>query len=260
MSGDDESRERTEEPAAEGTPLVVPPPPPEVLTAIDALGIGLDEGDEHRLREFLRLLLEANRRMNLTAIRDPAEAWRRHILDGLSLVGPLASVKSVASGPIRVADLGSGGGVPGLVLACVMPAIEFTLIESTGKKARFLEQAASSLNLTNVLVSAERAETVGRDAIHRERFDAVIARAVGPLRVLIELALPLLRVGGVLLAVKGGRAAEEVEASRKALHALHGLVTSTLPTETGTIVVVEKTRPTPGKYPRSPGTPSSRPI
>lgn len=241
------------------TALVVPPAPKDVLAAIATLGVDLEDGDEVRLREYLRLLLEENRRVNLTAIRDPEEAWRRHILDGLSLVGPLVSFAS-DDRPLRVADLGSGGGVPGLVLACVLPGVEFTLIEATGKKARFLEQAAAALGVGNVSVVAERAETIGRAAAHRGRFDVVLARAVGPLRVLLELAMPLLRDGGVLLAVKGARASEEVAASRKALHALHAVVTSMRRTETGTIVVVEKSRPTPKKYPRSPGVPSSRPL
>ena len=198
--------------------------------------------------------------MNLTGIRDPREAWRRHVLDALSLVGPLASIESDGDDPVRVADLGSGGGVPGLVLACVMSDVEFTLIEATGKKARVLERTAAALSRDNVSVVAERAETLGRDASHRGRYDAVLARAVAPLRVLLELAVPLLRVRGVLLAVKGERAAEELETSRKALHALHAVATSTFKTATGTIVVVEKLRPTPRGYPRGPGIPSSRPL
>lgn len=240
--------------------IVVPPPSAEVLASIAHLGVHLEPGDESRLRTYLQLLLEENRRVNLTAIRDPGEAWRRHVLDGLSLVGPLSSVASSGRGPVQVVDLGSGGGVPGLVLACVMPEVRFTLVEATGKKARFLERAAGALSLENVAIAAERAEALGQDPAHRGRYDAVLARAVGPLRVLLELAIPLARDRGVLLAVKGAKAQEEIEAARKALHALHAIVVGTQATETGTIVVVEKSRPTPHRYPRAPGVPSSRPL
>ena len=241
-------------------PVVVPPVPREILAEIAGLGVVLEDGDAERLRTHLQLLLEENRRVNLTAIRDPAEAWRRHALDALSLVGPLASLAGPPDRPLRVADLGSGGGMPGLVLACVMPEVEFTLVEATGKKARFLERAADALGLANVAVRAVRAETLGRDEACRERFDAVLARAVAPLRVLLELAMPLLRTRGVLLAVKGARASEEIEAARKALHALHAVVVSDERTATGTIVVVEKSRPTPRRYPRPPGVPAGRPL
>ena len=244
----------------DSTGVTVPPMPPEVRAAIEALGVELETEDAPRLQAYLQLLLEENRRINLTAIRDPVAAWRRHVLDALSLVGPLASVAASLDRPMRLADLGSGGGVPGLVLACVMPEVEFTLVEATGKKARFLERAAATLELSRVSVVAERAEALGHDPSHRERFDAVLARAVGPLRVLLELAMPLCRVEGVLLAVKGERATEEIEAARKALHALHAGVAATLPTETGTIVVVEKRRATPRRYPRPPGTPANRPL
>lgn len=257
MSDPEPTASSKDHPAA---PIEVPEAPADVRAAFEALGVALEPGDEARLRAFLRLLLEANRVVNLTAIRDPEAAWRRHVLDGLSLVGPLASIEFGRPGPLRVADLGSGGGVPGLVLACVMPEVEFTLIEATRKKARHLERTAEALELANVSVVARRAEAVGQDADSRERFDAVLARAVGALPVLIELCVPLLRVGGLLLAVKGERAADEIRSARKALHALHALVTSSIPTETGTIVVVEKSRPTPRRYPRAAGVPAKTPL
>ena len=235
------------------------PPPAEFLAEAAALGVELEPGDLERLHAYLKLLFAANATMNLTAIRDPEEAWTRHVLDALSLVGPVASAEA-SSGRLRVLDLGSGGGVPGLVLACVMPQVEFTLVEATGKKARFLDATASALGLANVEVLADRAETLGHDPWIRASRDVVVARAVGPLRVLVELAIPLLRVGGTMLAVKGARAADEITEAKRALHMLHAGVVDSLRTPTGTIVVVEKNRETPKAYPRSLGTPAHQPL
>jgi 16S rRNA (guanine527-N7)-methyltransferase len=235
------------------------PPPTSFIADAAALGVELEPGDVDRLHAYLRLLFAANATMNLTAIRDPQEAWTRHVLDALTLVGPIASAE--ASGErLRALDLGSGGGVPGLVLACVMPQVEFTLVEATGKKAKFLEEAAQALGLANVEVLAERAETLGQDPWLRASRDVVVARAVGPLRVLLELAIPLLRIGGTMLAVKGQRAPEEIAEAKRALHMLHAVVIDSIRTPTGTIVVVEKSRETPKLYPRALGTPAHQPL
>jgi 16S rRNA (guanine527-N7)-methyltransferase len=236
------------------------PPPAEFAAEAAALGVELEPGDVERLHGYLRRLFAANATMNLTAIRDPIEAWSRHVLDALTLVGPIASATVAAGERLRVLDLGSGGGVPGLVLACVMPEVEFTLVEATGKKARFLAETATSLGLANVEVLAERAETLGHDPWLRGSRDVVVARAVGPLRVLLELAVPLLRVGGTLLAVKGERAPTEIAEAKRALHMLHAVAIDSIRTPTGTIVVVEKSRETPKAYPRALGTPSHQPL
>ncbi|MGA1392380.1 MAG: 16S rRNA (guanine(527)-N(7))-methyltransferase RsmG [Phycisphaerales bacterium] len=235
------------------------PAPAGFAAEASALGVELEPGDLERLHGYLRRLFVANATMNLTAIRDPIEAWSRHVLDALTLVGPIASASS-AGERLRVLDLGSGGGVPGLVLASVMPEVEFTLVEATGKKARFLVDTAASLGLANVEVLSERAETLGHDPWLRGSRDVVVARAVGPLRVLVELAVPLLRVGGTLLAVKGERAPVEIAEAKRALHMLHAVAIDSISTPTGTIVVVEKSRETPKAYPRALGTPSHQPL
>jgi len=232
------------------------PPPPEFLAMIAEREIEFDPGDVERLGRFLALLLDANTRFNLTGVTDPAAAWTRHVFDSLTLMPVLASLDVR-----RVIDVGSGGGLPGLPLALVMPDVEFTLLEATGKKAAFLSETAEALGATNVRVVNDRAETVGRDREnHREQYDAVTARAVGPLRVLLELTLPLARIDGHVLAVKGERAADEIEASAAALHALHAGVVSAERTPTGTIVLIEKKRRTPKIYPRRPGEPKRTPL
>lgn len=231
-------------------------PPAEFTSQAQSLGIAFDPGDVERLGRYLALLLDANMRFNLTAITNPDEAWTRHILDSLTLVGPLDSLKAM-----NVVDIGSGGGLPGIPLAIVMREVQFTLVEATGKKVRFLDQVALQLQLTNVKVVGERAETLGQDhRNYRERFDVVIARAVGKLPVLLELTIPLAKVGGHVLAMKGAQAAAEVGEAKQPLHLLHAQVVGSIETPTGTIVVVEKLRKTPRIYPRKPGEPKRSPL
>ncbi len=233
------------------------PPTPEFLAAAAELGIDFDPGDVERLGRFLAILLDANSRFNLTAITDPAEAWRRHILDALTLVPLLADLPENA----RVIDVGTGGGVPGLPLAIVMPALRFTLLEATGKKCVYLRQAAEALELKNVEVVNDRAERAGQDAKnHRERYDAAVIRAVGAMAIIAEYALPLVRKGGLVLAVKGAKADEEVEAARLAIGLLGGRVADIQTTPTGRIVVLEKASLTPRDYPRRDGEPAREPL
>jgi len=212
--------------------------------------------DIARLERFLDLLSVANETMNLTRIVDREAAWQRHVLDSLSLL-PFIE----ASGGRHLIDIGSGGGLPGLPIAIVMPDLPVTLLEATGKKARYLAETAIAMNLENVTVLSERAETLGTsDGGGRAAWDVVTARAVGPLPVLLELTLPLLTEGGKLLAIKGERAADEIKASAAALKALRGRVECTHRTPSGTIVVVERVGPIPSQYPRRPGEPARAPI
>lgn len=231
-------------------------PPAEVLDVAREMGIEFEPGDVDRLGAYLDRLLDANSRFNLTAITDPVQAWKRHILDSLTLLPLIGEAKAAT-----VADVGSGGGLPGLPLACVLPEVRFTLFEATGKKARFLSDTIQALGLTNAEVINERAETVGQD--HRRfrgHFDVVTARAVGPLPVLLELTVPLARVGGLVLAMKGARAEEEVTASKPALHKLHAALVGKQYTPTGVVLVIEKYRVTPRMYPRQPGEPKRHPL
>ena len=228
-----------------------------------SIGLEFEDGDLDRLSDFLDLLYDANARMNLTAIRDRDEAWHRHVLDGLTLVPWIAAAHEKAAARSEspsLIDVGSGGGLPGLVLACVQPTLPITLVEATGKKARFLEEAAKRLGLDRVEVLAERAEVVGRDPRHRERHDLVTSRAVGPMPVLAEYLVPLARTDGLVLAVKGARAEEEVAEAKQALYHLHAEVVEVRPTSTGRIVVLAKKRAVPKAYPRAVGEPKRRPL
>lgn len=238
-------------------------PSPRFVNDAADLGIEFERGDIEKLGRYLALLLAANKRFNLTAITDPDEAWTRHIFDSLTLVPFIVSIRENSAGvsPMRVIDIGSGGGLPGIPLAIALHDVEFTLVEATGKKARFLEEMAKSLGLANVKVVNDRAEVIGQDhKNHREQYDVVIARAVGRLAVLLELTVPLAKVEGFVLAMKGEKAAEEIAEAKQALHLLHAHVVETMKTPTGALVIVQKQRKTPRAYPRGPGEPKRAPL
>lgn len=220
--------------------------------------MSFDDGDLERLGRFLALLLTANERCNLTAITEPAQAWIKHIFDALTLIPLLSEIEEGGC----VADVGSGGGVPAIPLAICLPGLRFTLFEATAKKARFLESAIAALALGNAAVENLRAEDAGQDhKRHRERYDAVTARALGRIAVSAELTVPLAKVGsGRVLLVKGERAEEELAEAKQALHLLHAAHAGTVETPTGRIVVLTHARKAPRDYPRRTGEPKRRPL
>ncbi len=225
--------------------------PASFLEQAEGFGIAFEPGEVERLGRYLSLLLAANELVNLTAVREIEAAWERLIFDALTLLPVLADLPEDA----RVIDVGTGGGLPGIPLAIVNPGMQVTLLEPTGKKAAFLRHAVGQLGLTNVKVVRDRAESIaghraGAGSVHRGGYDAVVARAVGRLRLLAELTVPLAKVGGVVALVKGQKADEELEEAKAALHMLHATHAGTVDTPTGRIVVLEKRRATPAKYPR----------
>lgn len=230
-------------------------PPPDVVAQAAAFGVALEGRTGDLLGAYLERLLVTNESFNLTAVTEPEAAWTKHILDSLSLVPALRARPDV----VRLADVGSGGGLPALPLAIALPERSFTLLEATGKKARFLAEVSQALGLTNVRVVEDRAENFGREA-GRARFDGATARAVSRLPVLLELTLPLLRLHGLAVLLKGEQAEQEIAESQRALRVLGGAVSGVLRTQTGTIVSVDKCAATPDKYPRRPGEPKKSPL
>lgn len=215
-----------------------------------------------RVERYVALLLEANARLNLTRVVEPEAIARLHLLDSLAALDLLD-----AAGGKAAVDLGSGGGVPGIPLALARPDVRWTLVDSVGKKADALRGFVEALGLSNVTVLAERAEVLGRSPAHRERHNFVAARACASLPVLVELALPLLAIGGTLLAWKGPLNDEddEVQRGRAALALLGGQLRYLRPAGPAvlgghTFVVASKDRPTPDRYPRRPGEPARRPL
>lgn len=200
-----------------------------------------------------------NTQVNLTAITDPEQIIVRHMLDSLSC----ARVWGAA--PQSLIDIGTGAGFPGLPLKILRPELRLTLVESIGKKVAFLQHIVTLLGLDQVEVLTARAEQIGRDPQHRERYDVATGRAVADLRVLAEYCLPLCRVGGRFLAPKGQAVAAEVEQAQTAFATLGGQLATVaqvvLPrSEPRAIVVVDKVAPTPAKYPRAVGVAARRPL
>ncbi len=213
-----------------------------------------------RLQRHAELIEEAAAHTRVTAVTGP-DVVRRQYAESLET---LRIALSVSPEPQAVADVGSGGGFPGLVMAAVMPELPVTLVEPLQKRARLLESMAALLGLGNVTVVAARAEDAGRGEL-RERFDLVTARAVAELRELIEYTAPLARRGGWLALPKGSSAAVEVEMAGRALAELGCEHRATVPMRsqisgTGVVVVIEKTAPAPARYPRRPGVPAKRPL
>ncbi len=208
-------------------------------------------------------LIAWNERANLTAISDYQEVQVKHFLDSLSCLLVLAGLPL---GRWRHLDIGAGAGFPGLSLKIARPQMEITLLEAKKKRVRFLEHLVERLGLLGVAVIRGRAEELGQKQGHREGYDLVLARAVATLPVLLEYALPLCRIGGMLIAQKGPDIKEELETSQVALSVLGGQMREVrgleLPFSMGrrNLVVVEKVAPTPGKYPRRPGVPAKRPL
>jgi 16S rRNA (guanine527-N7)-methyltransferase len=219
---------------------------------------------------YYETLIEWNQRVNLTRIIDYEEVQTKHFLDSLSCWEVIKHAWAMSStGPdvsLQVIDVGSGGGFPGVVLKIASPALRLTLLEAKGKKAEFLRVLVERLGLADVVVISTRAEEVGRDARHRERYDLALARALAGMATLAELTLPLVRVGGLVIAQKGENPAGEVNAAQKAILTLGGQIEKIAPVVipgldgARHLVVLKKVSPTPIKYPRRPGIPAKRPL
>lgn len=208
---------------------------------------------------------------NLTAVTERTEVMERHVNDSLALLPVIEAAyteKYSNSSPVQlnVVDVGSGAGLPGIILAIARPDWQVTLLDSTEKRCNFLKLVSDVATLENVDVVNSRAEDAGRSTLYREVFDVAVARAVAEMRVLVELCLPLVRVGGFLVAAKGANPQSEVDGAQQAVSLLGGrvlslcTVQSSSPNGLRTAVVCLKDRCTPSKYPRRAGTPQKRPL
>jgi 16S rRNA (guanine527-N7)-methyltransferase len=226
------------------------------------LGLTLSRQQIEAFALYQRELISWNERVNLTTVTDPEEVQVKHFLDSLSCL----RIVDAFSPDVKCIDIGTGAGFPGLPLKIVRPSMRLTLLESVGKKARFLEHVVEVLGLEGVDVVHGRAEELGRHADYREVFGVAVARAVAQMAVLVEYALPLLRVGGIFVAQKGAEVREEVEAAQPAMRLMGGrlreLAVVSLPglSHPRHLVVVEKIACTPDRYPRRPGIATKRPL
>jgi len=231
-----------------------------------ALGLPLTVEQQASFQLYYEELVAWNQKFNLTAITDYESVQIRHFLDSLSCLLAREARLAMSRPDARVIDVGSGAGFPGIPLKLVCPGIHLTLLEATGKKVIFLEHLVNRLALRKVTVIKARAEEAGQDPIHRQQYDLVLARAVADLVVVVEYTLPLCRLGGWVIAQKGEAAAAETWNAQKAIALLGGELRRMIPVElpglpeSRSLVVIEKTGPTPDTYPRRPGLPSKRPL
>lgn len=230
-------------------------------TLASRAGITLTDEQHALLGRYLDLLIEANQRMNLTRITDRAAAELNHVGDALTLLPHLPAQPGT-----KIADVGTGGGVPGIPIAIALPNVRVTLIESTKKKATFLTEAVGKLGLGNVKLLSSRAEEAGTpDAPMREAFDVAVARAVATMDWLAEWCLPLVKKGGKMLAMKGPKVNEELPVAKKAIQLCGGGEPVVRPvnlpgTEHRVIVEIPKVSRTDKRYPRDPTVAKGKPL
>lgn len=248
------------------------PIPDFVATDLESLGFELPDELMLKLERYLDLVLKANETTNLTAIKHRELAWSRLIVDSLTPLPGIPDEEGEGDeggqgvSPLKLVDIGTGAGLPGIPIAIARPDVQVTLIDGTGKKIRFLESVVKELGLDNVTPLNARVEDVGQDPAHRATYDIAVSRAVGPLNVVLEYSLPLLKVGGTMLAMKGPKAEDELRESGDAMVTLGAgevTVVDAYPESFDNelvIVMVTKEDATPSEYPRPSGTPKKEPL
>jgi len=227
------------------------------------LGLRLTLQQMEQFRLYYRELIEWNRRMNLTAITDYEEVQVKHFLDSLTVV--LAMGLPWPEG-VKLIDVGTGAGIPGLPLKIVFPGVQLVLLDATKKKAVFLEHITDELGIRNTEVVVGRAEEIAHRPEYRQQFDVVLSRAVAELSTLAELTLPFCAAGGWFITQKKGDLKAELMAAQQAISLLGGELADVrnidLPefSDRRWLVVIDKVRETPAQYPRRPGIPDKRPL
>lgn len=219
------------------------------IKEVEKLNISVTKENLASLAKYKDLLVEYNKKFNLTAIKSDEEIYLKHFYDSLTLIKAYS-----LNGNLKLLDIGTGAGFPGLVLKIFYPDLELTLLDSNHKKIAFLEVVIKELNLKNVTCINSRAENLPKT--YREYFDIVTSRAVAHLRILLELSIPYLKVGGKLIAMKG-LSEEEIKESAKILEKLDSTIVDTikfnLPIEGSnrSLVIIQKNKKTNEIYPRS---------
>ncbi|MCC9090016.1 16S rRNA (guanine(527)-N(7))-methyltransferase RsmG [Bacillus pumilus] len=229
--------------------------------ALEEKGVTLSPVQLEQFETYFRMLVEWNEKMNLTSITEKEEVYLKHFYDSIS-----AAFFIDFHNVTTICDIGAGAGFPSIPLKICFPHLHVTIVDSLQKRITFLNELAKGLNLQETTFYHDRAETFGQRKEKRESYDLVTARAVARLSVLSELCLPLVKKEGLFVALKASAADEEMQAGKKAVTVLGGEVVEkhsfVLPLEESerNIIVIEKKKQTPKKYPRKPGTPNKSPI
>ncbi|MFD1484970.1 16S rRNA (guanine(527)-N(7))-methyltransferase RsmG [Lacticaseibacillus baoqingensis] len=232
--------------------------------ALAELGLPQHAEQLHQYAQYYDYLVAENQKMNLTGITDEPGVYLKHFYDSLTLVTAVPQLKTQA---LSLCDVGAGAGFPSLPVKIALPQLTVSIVDSLNKRIGFLQRLTAKLGLQGVQLYHDRAETFGgKKSPHRQAYDVVTARAVAPLNVLAELCLPLVKIGGVFVAMKAAHADAELELAQTAIRTLGGEITAaktlTLP-ESGdsrSLIVITKRQATPKAYPRKPGTPSKLPL
>lgn len=231
----------------------------EIMGYVEELGIKLSKEQAEMFFNYMNLLLEWNEKINLTAITEEKEVIVKHFVDSLTIA------KYIPEGASLV-DVGTGAGFPGIPLKIIREDLKITLLDSLQKRINFLDVVIKELNLENIETIHARVEEFGKNSKYRESFEVATSRAVANLSTLTEYLLPLVKVGGIAICMKGSSIEEELETSKKAINVLGGKVSNVFEFDLPktdikrNLVIVDKINKTPSKYPRKPGMPSKEPI
>ena len=223
------------------------------------LNIEIDEKKREQFYNYMQILVKWNENINLTAITEPKEVLQKHFIDSLTILPYIEENKTII-------DVGTGAGFPGIPVKIAKESTNVVLLDALNKRLNFLNEVINDLELKNIETIHARAEEAGKNKKLRENFDIAVSRAVAPLNILVEYLLPLVKIGGKCICMKGSNIEEELKNSKKAISILGGEIEKVdefvLPDSDikRSVIVIKKIKETPSKYPRKPGTPAKEPL